>query len=669
MRRSRGLCALLAAALALLCAPAALAAKTVEDVTQYTYRATPIISGYNALLYVQTENPDPTSFQLVDRDTVYKSDNGAETCYTRADSPFADVRYENAETLRVHGGYIFSLDSGSSDGGTLAVQQRVQHSFVHYGETYYYSEYEDTDVTASCPALKDHVDYVIDMFTTKEMSLFEKLDAIQAGLAKYAVYPRSVGDYDQPSAAPYPSLASSPYEELGLNAHYEGMYNRHKGGMLLQSAFPFVLDSSSFPGTITAAARRLQPGVTVAREDVHWLYRISCNGESRVYGGAGYGESDPIYTNHLETLYTFDGASGDWFGKNDLQAYSDKLASFNAIAQADVAPCRDLVEGDTFVDTICATGGTWIRIGVESFFGGSTQPTFAYALPSEQGCHVLSDAWVDGRYVNSNESIQLGTAFEDHPEADIVVRQMRYTDVKGVAHQQDVRFEYSYLEGTWHASDAYYGSSTNVPAVFTLTLAQVKAMKPDANTNKFPTHALIYDGVKYPGTPCEIVTVTYHGNNGTPQCGSVPAEKGEPTAFASFSFKAPEEPEGQVLNGWLIDGVLYGEHDTHVFTEDTDVYASWYWRRLYADSFRLNIYASFDCGDDENCRGVCASYDAEGRLVSMESAALSTGDNTIYFKKPYGAVNVKVFLLDANFVPLAPCVELENVWKVYNAYM
>ena len=46
------------------------------DVTQYTYEVTPILTPYCYYVYVKTDNPDPTSFCLSDKDSKYWSQDG-----------------------------------------------------------------------------------------------------------------------------------------------------------------------------------------------------------------------------------------------------------------------------------------------------------------------------------------------------------------------------------------------------------------------------------------------------------------------------------------------------------------------------------------------------------------------------------------------------------------
>ena len=46
-------------------------AEEFPDVTQYSYTVMPILSPFCYYLYVKTDNPDPSSFRLVDENSVF----------------------------------------------------------------------------------------------------------------------------------------------------------------------------------------------------------------------------------------------------------------------------------------------------------------------------------------------------------------------------------------------------------------------------------------------------------------------------------------------------------------------------------------------------------------------------------------------------------------------
>ena len=498
-------------------------AEDIPDVTEYSYTVTPILSPFTYYLYVKTDNPDPTSFRLVDRESkFYGPDSQGEIFITNGDLDlvqvdpgtyyisqkiYADVVYENESTYRVPGGYIFIARRSYSDGGEFVLMQKTRS-----GRNLAHDEFVATDVTIPCQPLSTKVSYLIDTCTTEEMSFFEKLDAVQAQLNKLAVYPRSVRDMDTPNEnCPYPYLAVSPYPELGLNDHY-AMFKSLPVGMLASAGYPFVLNSESFPGTITSVARMLEPSCVVVRAGVHYLRNITFEGETHTYGGAGLGGDDPLYSHRVQKVFTFSGE--DDFGTNGtIEGYYTLLRSYQPVAEADAEVYRDLIRGTTFRQTIRATGGTWIKVAMEAGIDPAIG-RFGYVVPLGDKVMTLSDAWVDGRYVGNHEAIVLGEKFEDHPTADIVLHDVTFADCNGQIHTQDVAYSYDRDKDAWTApyffSGAFSYSTTmgELPEELILTREEVEAMDLDCNSNHLPESGLVYDGMEYPGTPFTLELVT-----------------------------------------------------------------------------------------------------------------------------------------------------------------
>ena len=486
---------------------------TYEDVTKYTYELTPILSPFLYAIYVKTENPDPTSFRFVDRDTVYATEDAPEGYYVLQPRHFADVLYENEEIYRVKGGYIFYNGQGMPDGGKLVLQQKTGDgggTTVIWGggsDVVMTGEYEDTNVTVTCPKLQSGADYLIEHYTVGLTDFFEKMDAVQSALNKLAVYPRPVQDSSRPTGK-YPALAASGYyPELGLNKHYELLY-QNTDGLLLSISYPFVLDSLGMPGMMRTVANTLDPSVIVSAGLSHPFINVTKNGTTKTYGGVGYGGDDPLYTKHVNKWFTFQYDAQDFLNSGTIDSYLQKLVSFVPLANADAAEHRDLIAGETFRNTIAATGGTWIRIAVEYFF--STGTSYAYALPMPYGyTEVLTDAWVDGRYIGNYEMVEVSAVFADHPTSDIVIRQMQYTDYDGESHTQDVLFRYDEDADIWEAENYYDGPyQAEAPDVFYMTRQEVEEMQIDRYTVSAPEKGLIYDGTAYPGTQFQNVLVT-----------------------------------------------------------------------------------------------------------------------------------------------------------------
>ena len=498
-------------------------AEDIPDVTDYSYTVTPILSPFAYYLYVKTDNPDPTSFRLVDKESRFYDDDSQGEIYVSTEygysyyvnvdpgtyyisqNIYADVVYEDESTYRVPGGYIFRADGAFSDGGEFVLLQKT-----FSGSSILQDKFEPTDVTIPCQALNTRVGYLIDTCTTEEMSFFEKLDAVQARLDQIAVYPRDVYDVDDPNEdRPYPLLAASPYPELILNEHYN-MFNLLEGGILASDAYPFVLHSTSFPGTIWAVAEQLEPDCEVASTGLHYLIDITFAGETRTYGGAGAGGNDPLYSNRVEQVFTFSGE--DDFGTHGtLEGYYTLLRGYEPVAEADAEAYRDLISGDTFHQTIRATGGTWIRIATEGFLGLGA--SCGYVGPLGDDTMSLSDAWVDGRYISNHETIILNEKFEDHPTADIVLHNVTYTDINGQTHTQDVVYSYDAAKDAWTApyfySNAFsYSSGWQLPEELILTREEVAALELDSNSSHLPASGLVYDGKEKPGTPFNLKLVT-----------------------------------------------------------------------------------------------------------------------------------------------------------------
>ena len=223
--------------------------------------------------------------------------------------------------------------------------------------------YAYTEVTIPCSGLKTYTDWLVEQNTSEGMSFFEKLDAVQACLDEIAVYPRSVLDSDSPSEDyPYPLLATSPYPELSLNEHYN-MFDYYYDGTLLYAAYPFVLDSASFPGTMRSIALTLDPEAVVESVPYeHWEISVTLNGETHEYGGAGRGGNDPLFTADVRKYFRFDNSADDLGTHGTVQLYNPLFDACETAAAAGMAPYIDLIAGDTFKNTIAETGGTWMRV-------------------------------------------------------------------------------------------------------------------------------------------------------------------------------------------------------------------------------------------------------------------------------------------------------------------
>lgn len=472
---------------------------------EYDYKITPLLAPFNEYFYVQTDDPDVSDIAFVDKKSVYYSAGDDPDRLTLCTNTFLDVKYEKKKTFRVKGGYIFKSENYTLDGGTLYLQK------IEQGRYSWEVTYTDTKRKVTCPKVKTSVQYLIDTYTKSDMSFFDKMDAVEAALNELALYPRSTLDVTKKSTnTPYPLLTVSPYPELSLNDWYV-MYEYSEDGLLLNRLYPYVLDSLGFPGMMSAVAKKLNSSCQVVWGSYHYLVDVTLNGETRSYGGAGSGGSDPLHSNRVKKTFLFDGSEKDDAANPSIKKLADKRTEYGKLAAKDAEYYKDMLTGTSFAKTIGM--GSWIRVGTEGF--DLSAQSYAYVTA---GCpynentnyspYSVEDTWVDGRYVNVYNRYEKGAVFADHPTADIIIRNMAYTNTKGETCYGDVKFSYNEETDTWVSYDyskeaPYWWYSIpyeEIPDDMILTQAEVKALKVDRNTNKLPTPGYIYDGSVMPGT-------------------------------------------------------------------------------------------------------------------------------------------------------------------------
>ena len=490
---------------------------TSHAALKYTYEVTPLLPPFNDLVFVKTGNPDPLSFRLVDKNAKKDGDD-----YTPAFLPckqkFVDVKYENEKILRVNGGYIFKSDRWTSepDGGNLTLQVvnmgYEDSAWCEYsggGMSFRGGDenkiYSDTNVKVKCQKLKNYIDFIVDKYTDKSKGLFENLDAVQAVLDKAAVYPKAVVDSSKrKTSMPYPALATSPYVELSLNSHYEIFESA--GALLLSWLYPFVLSSASFPGTMSAVAKKLEPNCKVESDSMHWLIKVTYKGKTKTYGGAGYGSTNEIYSSDVKKTYTFRGGENDFASGVGMGTMSKKLIEYGDKGDEKIAIIQNKYDLSSSGLAKKVGKGAWIKVMQEGLFSAGVD--ISYVMPYKDyknWAYPVNDIWIDGRYVNDHEAWDVGAKFKDHPTASILVKNVTYKDYMGVSHTEHMKYDYdSFLKkwsAEWYFTRGYsYQGMPETPEKFFLTLEQVKAMKPDRNTNTIPNTVLIYDGSAAPGT-------------------------------------------------------------------------------------------------------------------------------------------------------------------------
>ena len=485
--------------------------QAVANVKKYSYSIKPVNGSLNNMFFVETDNPDPYSFQFVDTSSKYLE--GDEPSIIKpVPWTYGDVVYTNAETKRIaNKGYLFYNRECDTDGGSLELKANIGYSYqeTEYGVTYGDGTNYDTGVTVSCPVFEDRVDYLIQTYAAEQTTFFDKLDAVQSGLNQIALYPMVVRDTSKPKEGGYPCLAASPHPELGLNMHVEDMYATGDS-LFLDSAHGFVLDSLGMPGIMSSVAKELNPACEVSPGSSHAYVTVSLNGEEHTYGGAGTGSPYPIYTKFVEKTFRFDGTDQGYGTNLSMATLKAKRLDYAAKSEELTKTALEKLSRESVAQVV--GDGAWIQIAYEGFLGGGT--TVGYATYAYDGyINYASNAWVDGRYVGEHEAYEPGAKFADHPHANIILHDVNYTDRNGNTHTTSVTYRYDSSRDIWHAvqyyvmSNGYFQETIDtLPDSLKLTRAQVNKMvaegKIDGKTSEVPTPKYIYDGTAEPGTPC-----------------------------------------------------------------------------------------------------------------------------------------------------------------------
>ena len=522
-------------------------ASAQKSVTDYSYTVTPLLEPFNEYFFVKTDNPDPCSFRFIDKSSIYgDSGNISPNRDYRNDGPYLyeDIKYENIQTGRVDGGYIFR--GSYTDGGEVELQSNVS--------TYYSSTWEDTGVKLRLPTLKDDVDYLIDTYATKS-DFFDNMDAVESGFSSICLYSGSYIRGELYKVGDYWGMSTSPHKDQLF--YIQSPYKRKNSKPLFAStAYPYRYDSLGFPSVMSTVAKRLDNTAEVSwNEDYHYLVDVTYNGETRSYGGAGTGEGQGISNDKIKQYFTFTNSSA----KLTTDSLRELLKYYASIKMEDDVPREDALTWNSIYDTVGE--GSWVRlITITGIFGGSGIG-YSYLYKDGDGDYFstqnagnaggeiywggdlgyASDVWVDGRYVDAYENFVPGEKFENHPTSSIFIK----TDLPLVKYKTDykydydtgkyvsystvtsaeikknnVLFNYSSDDNIWTAS---YGSFENGYAYYdkikefvekgqldkkyldmvTLTPDEVKALKVDRNTDAVPDKYFVYDMTEEPGTSSE----------------------------------------------------------------------------------------------------------------------------------------------------------------------
>lgn len=526
--------------------------------TGYSYTITPLLAPFNEYFFVKTDNPDPTSFRFADKTSVYIEDepsviSAAWDSWDDKPYLYQDIRYQNKNTGRVDGGYIFC--GSYTDGGEVVLQTKS-------GSDSYNVTWNDTKIKIKLPALKDDVDYLIDRYATKS-SFFDNMDAVQEGFSSICLYSGSYIKGKLKRATDYWGMSTSPHKDQLF--YIQSPYTREDSSSLFASAiYPYRYDSLGFPSVMSIVAKRLDSSAQISwNDDYHYMVNVTYKGDTRSYGGQGNGEGQGLSEDKIKQYYTF----GNGGTKITLEGTKKLLNEYSQVEMKDDVPRAGSITWKSIYNTV--GNGSWVRlIEITGIFGG-TQTGYSYLYRNGDGSNFYtdsagdsgseiywggdlgyaSDVWVDGRYVDAWEGYVPGEKFEDHPNSDILLKmsvpQIKYeyeniyneetglydtdfTIISVSEVQKSVLFSYQSDENLWRCIDvdelydddcaSYYDVEYLVREGlldkkylrdYVLTPDDVAKLKVDRNTNKIPDDYYIYDQTVKPGTSLKNHTHDY----------------------------------------------------------------------------------------------------------------------------------------------------------------
>lgn len=494
--------------------------KCINEVLKYSYEIIPLTDTVCTMFYVKTDNPDPQSFYFLDENTEYSLTYGLGDIVKQAKIAqsvfeFGDVVYENVETMRVKGGYIFECPN--TDGGDVSLYASAQSEGISV----------DTGKIYTLPRIYSKRDYLINKCVSPNNDFWSNMDAVLNELKRISYYtaPKTQGTVMQGDGFSY--LMRSFYQDKGvelIDKHW--VSGEHL--TLIGRTYPFFLQSVAYPQLLRSVAIAIEPNVIVDSDTgVHYEYKYTLNGESRYYGGSGFGSGKSIPKDMLTYKYSFDGGTYDMSTTKSWAKLSEVVQHYIDIEVPDqYEGVEDMLTWKK-VGTQLSPHGDYARIN-----GCSEDDGFAYLFGAQA---AMSDCWFDGRYFDAFEMFQKGATFSD-PELSqktIYLKDFKVPlpalgeneeyncgswwgynietqTMEGIAY-----FGYDEESDTWKAESFAYilkkDEDGNVigfrditdEAYFdalTITREEAEQMGLDRNTNKDPEKYLIYDGTAEPGT-------------------------------------------------------------------------------------------------------------------------------------------------------------------------
>ncbi len=508
----------------------------------YDYEIIPLLEPFNEYFYVKTDNPDPESFRFVEESSRYLTteQTGTKGLLKPVEKRFADVKYQDAETGNVNGGYLFSSD-GYVDGGTLNIQQMTaRHESTIYNlstgksEPYITYDYTVTDAQAEMGTVKDVYDYLIDTYTNDNQTFFEKMDALQKGMDQITLYYTAYVQGDLVKVEnQYWGLSTSPHVDQTF--YIQKPYTHTASTpMLCSYLYPYILDSIGFPSMMGRLAKNLDDSATWQwNSNYHWLIDVTWNGETKTYGGAGEGGGHALTKDQVTKIYSFDGSSTDQTKVNDLAGCREQICYYGTLPKIEETYEDELTWNDIYESV---GEEAWLRVYAIDSIYGSSHIAFTYfaKMHGAENPSYFSDAWVDGRYINRYEYFSKGDTLEDHPNTTIVLKDVKIKvpepesgnlqySYRPLSERKEydantgiwkgyMKFYYIEETDTWQA-DIYdrlsiYDSASWTRSKIedkefvdacTLTRAEVEALQVDRNANTDPAVYMIYDLKSEPG--------------------------------------------------------------------------------------------------------------------------------------------------------------------------
>lgn len=163
-----------------------------------------IYSGVTKVLYIKTDNPDPSSISLT-------LPNGDSATNISSSTTYDDIAYSNTydrdqDLKRVEGGYVMNLQI--TEPGPLTVQIRETNA-----DGYAIAREYDWNVIDSTEARRSWMQGIIDDVTTSDMDSFEKMDAVCEYLVEDSgfVYITNVKVNGEAVGVTLASVPNSPY--------------------------------------------------------------------------------------------------------------------------------------------------------------------------------------------------------------------------------------------------------------------------------------------------------------------------------------------------------------------------------------------------------------------------------------------------------------------------